>query len=840
MNTTLPISKHDIKLIITSATFDELDTNSSSTDQPFNEIENDLHCLLDWLDPYYPQDPSQTVVTEPSPRVRAAIRSCLKDDVSQMEFVKLYINSIRKCFNDNFKPFINSKNDHLVQDLMGIMNRIKLIKVYYSQYITFLNLRKLSNDLFNRNLNSLFHIHVIKNKNSPFQSLLTNYLIESLFNNTSKSSNYAISTLQDYIKTLISIGFIDLLNSIVIKLSIKKIKHLVINTCRGVWDVPLLEKINDLIKIDLYPSFNIIMRLSSTEFNQSYLFKLMKISHDELVSLRINELYQMIVNYPSSSIALSELHQCILFKSNNNNNNDNNQKKQSDFSNPDFTNHSGLSMTSTQFSSLMENDLSSQAYQRAKLVDTFIQACHENLLHSGANTVDVITTYTSTIKAFLIIDPKGVLLDKVVRPIRRYLKTREDIIIKLVHGLLNDDDESNELAELAHELRKPKNHNNETDMSISGHLGNSTNDKKNVSDPRNNDVLVDDLLDLNWVPDPIDALPDFKKGKVTDVIESLISIFDLKDVFINEFTKLFGDRLINIHDYDLKDIIYHLDLLKSRFGKNEFTTLDVMVRDVHESKNINKNIDNIAKPHQYSTNFHSTVLSHLYWPHLCEDLSEENDFFKLPDVINDHFCKFNEGFTALYPGRYLKPLSSIGLVKLELDFNNQKLAFEVTPDKAVVISLFDDEAEELSLDQILTITKMPLYVASKAIEYWVNSKILIQTSENTFKTNETLNTYSEASGVQPNPSELLNNKTETGSKSKKIDLSFKNLLWRYVNGILSNISPLPATRIHFLLGASISKEKLGGDLTVDQLEEYLDYMVDEGKLVLQNNCYSLK
>ncbi|KAK7684034.1 hypothetical protein QCA50_013010 [Cerrena zonata] len=80
MNTTLPITKNDIKLIITSATFDELDTNSSSTDQPFNEIENDLHCLLDWLDPYYPQDPSQTVVTEPSPRVRAAIRSCLKDD----------------------------------------------------------------------------------------------------------------------------------------------------------------------------------------------------------------------------------------------------------------------------------------------------------------------------------------------------------------------------------------------------------------------------------------------------------------------------------------------------------------------------------------------------------------------------------------------------------------------------------------------------------------------------------------------------------------------------------------------------------------------------------------
>lgn len=131
----------------------------------------------------------------------------------------------------------------------------------------------------------------------------------------------------------------------------------------------------------------------------------------------------------------------------------------------------------------------------------FILCCHENLLHAGANTVDVITSYTKTIKSFLLIDPKGVLLDKVVRPIRRYLKTRDDVIVKLVHGML-DVSESNKLRDLALELNSTEKFNTAAQIKDG----------------------IEDSLDLNWVPDPIDALPDFKRGRVSDTIESLLSI----------------------------------------------------------------------------------------------------------------------------------------------------------------------------------------------------------------------------------------------------------------------------------------------------------------------------
>jgi anaphase-promoting complex subunit 2 len=46
----------------------------------------------------------------------------------------------------------------------------------------------------------------------------------------------------------------------------------------------------------------------------------------------------------------------------------------------------------------------------------------KRLLHPGADTLVIIAQYISTIKAFRMLDPPGVLLDKVARPIQRYLK----------------------------------------------------------------------------------------------------------------------------------------------------------------------------------------------------------------------------------------------------------------------------------------------------------------------------------------------------------------------------------------------------------------------------------
>lgn len=106
-----------------------------------------------------------------------------------------------------------------------------------------------------------------------------------------------------------------------------------------------------------------------------------------LTELRIHELFDIIKEFPESMCAIEDLKMCI-----------------------------------------------DTPEQRDHLVSVFRLACSppnsirltrrcaKRLLHPGADTMMIIAQYISTIKAFRILDPPGVLLDKVSRPIQKYLK----------------------------------------------------------------------------------------------------------------------------------------------------------------------------------------------------------------------------------------------------------------------------------------------------------------------------------------------------------------------------------------------------------------------------------
>lgn len=178
---------------------------------------------------------------------------------------------------------------------------------------------------------------------------------------------------------------------------------------------------------------------------------------------------------------------------------------------------------------------------RTHLTTSFSNVVSHRLLQPGAATIEILQVYISIIRAFAVLDPKGVLLDRIARPIRRYLRDRDDTVKIIVGGLLADaeDDQSSAtdvLIELATELNKITDLQGEND----------------------DDEL--DWDDMSWVPDPIDAGPgtngsisehahadcsiEYKKSKTSDVIGTLISLFDTKDVFVKEFQNLMGERLL--------------------------------------------------------------------------------------------------------------------------------------------------------------------------------------------------------------------------------------------------------------------------------------------------------
>lgn len=747
------------------------------------DIDNDIHILLEWIQPF-PKIIDWRVVNNtepPSQRVKSAIRSCIKDDANQIGFMKLYINTI----NIEFHKFFKDNLDHFT--FVDYYQLIEGIIRFYGHYIENMKLNALTRDLFQRNLNSLFRLNLCQSGSvlsmqtvpidrttshdvSHFSQSLLIYLQTAL-------SSLVPHPIADVISLLYSINFNNEVNYILIKLSIQKIKKFILTNCSGVWNKPLLSLINEFIQHEIYPNFSMILKCSSPgEIDDIYLYELIKIAHDELVSIRINEIFDLILEFPKSMHGLEELHQCLVQKS------------------PEFSAVSNLS----KFSYLTNYSLKTQSYQRAKLVNTFISICNKTLLHAGSNTIDVITTYTKTIKSFLLIDPKGVLLDKVVRPIRLYLKTREDIIVKLVHGLLDEDDKLNQLIELVRELR-------------------STKSKKSKRK---------DDSDITWHPDPIDALPDFKKGKVTDIIESLISIFDSKEIFIDEFTTLFGDKLVNLHNYDISDIDTQLGFLKARFGKSEFTALDIMIKDIKDSKSINQSINGRNKT------FHSSILSHLFWPTV---LGNNSDHFDLPPLIMEKFELFNSEFSRYKRGRELKLVPHLGLVRLELEVKNQLFIFEVTPDKAAIISLFDDNSNELSVDHISKTLNMTPYLVSKGLAFWSQKKVLLELTKTLYMVDEDEG-YEDPAMITS--SSIQSAIQTTPENSAPLATDKFSILLPHLNNILQSIEAGLLEKLKGLLKLTVPKDRL--DTIPDlELEKYLDHLVEENILKLSNGLYRL-
>ena len=126
---------------------------------------------------------------------------------------------------------------------------------------------------------------------------------------------------------------------------------------------------------------------------------------------------------------------------------------------------------------------------RMRLTTSFTNILSHRLLQPGASTTEILQVYIAIIRAFAVLDSKGVLLDRVAKPLRRYLRERDDTVTIVVGGLLADpEDETNDpdvLVELAMEMNKSTNLTGEDEVD-DGEL---------------------DWDDMSWMPDPVDAGP---------------------------------------------------------------------------------------------------------------------------------------------------------------------------------------------------------------------------------------------------------------------------------------------------------------------------------------------
>lgn len=388
---------------------------------------------------------------------------------------------------------------------------------------------------------------------------------------------------------------------------------------------------------------------------------------------------------------------------------------------------------------------------RTYLCKSFSNAIAHRLLQPGASTVEILQVYVAIIRAFTVLDSKGVLLDRVARPIRRYLRERDDTVNIVVGGLLADPDyeaEDEDLMEAGVAL-----------IELAREMNNAGLDAGAEDDT---DL---DFDDMNWLPDPIDAGPDYKKSaKTTDVIGSLISLFESKAVFIQEFQKILAERLLK-QEYGLDREIRVLELLKFRFGENALQACEVMLRDILDSRRVDAAIqkDQQARipppPHTDPSNpvpeLHARIVSHLFWPSLSSSnpllppSGLEAGTFTIPPPISALQSSYSAAFESLKPSRKLTWLDHLGQVIVNLDLEDRTVTETVSTYEAAVIYAFQPCTKEETLsrkpisrtltDLTSSLSLSPI-VLHNALNFWTSKQILHQStsSPETYTVLETL------------------------------------------------------------------------------------------------------
>ncbi|KAI9882483.1 MAG: hypothetical protein M1823_005772 [Watsoniomyces obsoletus] len=473
---------------------------------------------------------------------------------------------------------------------------------------------------------------------------------------------------------------------------------------------------------------------------------------------------------------------------------------------------------------------------RSHLVHSFTAVLSQRLLHPGASTAEILQMYISLIRVFTLLDPKGVLIERVARPVRRYLRERDDTVKVIVNGLLSkaargNDTNSSELSDLAVELNRASDRAAQTD------------DDQELN-----------WDDMNWTPDPIDAGPDYKRSQNADVIGSVMSLFDSKEVLIREFQQVIGERLLR-KSFNLEQEVRVLELLKLRFGEGSLQASEVMLRDVEVSGALDRTIREKqglvskeshppgriqADPTQptLDTQIHAKILSRLFWPQLHEE------GFTLPSKILQMQQRYEQGFEAVKPSRKLTWLNLLGQVTVELELDDRRIVEEVTTWQASVIYAFQDLPASESgpgsrtVDELVMQLSMDEHLVRSALRFWASKRALREVSQDAFRVLESLDdTDAELHGVAPAGTGSHGEEMQLTKSAEEVAAAKMKGYLPFIVGMLTNGGPMPLQQIATMLKFAVAG---GFPFSDDELRDYLRMMVQDGPLDFVNGRYKIR
>ncbi|VDM58298.1 unnamed protein product [Angiostrongylus costaricensis] len=297
-----------------------------------------------------------------------------------------------------------------------------------------------------------------------------------------------------------------------------------------------------------------------------------------------------------------------------------------------------------------------QEYGREKLVNTLIHEVESKLLHIAVDTPAILNGYSLCVESLRELDPSCVIMHRVCKVIKEYLKKRPDTVRQIINYITSEkrDDLAAHLStfHLAfHELTGA------------------------------NDDFLPEAMNLSqwrqWVPDPIDVTPGSGRFRqAADVFNMLVSVYGSKEMFVKEYRQLLAERLTSSNT---KDPIFerrYLDLLKLRFNEGELQQCEVMLKDIRDSQRIDRTaLGRKCVP------VSACIISSHFWPKI------DSETVTVSLLVTTRLCKF-ESWTIAEVAERLSISKGVARRRLEW-WKSQGLVIHVLPTGAT--------AEEWSL-----------------------------------------------------------------------------------------------------------------------------------------------
>jgi anaphase-promoting complex subunit 2 len=529
--------------------------------------------------------------------------------------------------------------------------------------------------------------------------------------------------------------------------------------------------------------------------------------HETLATVRIDQMIQIVAEYPGSMGALMDLKESLLCTD-----------------------------------------------KKSAMVRSLREQFATKILHPGTMTSDILQQYINMIKTLRFLDPSGVVLEIVSDPVRDCLRRRPDTVRCIVSGMTGDGDLYAELERgRSKEALSSRHDDSSTSVSARGHIVTSGNRSavagypfsqivcfseeegdSDAGDDSEAETIDEDEYNA-WEPEPLDAPP--RQGRWRpggDAIETLVAIYGSSEQIVKEYRALLADKLMSSFELDVDREGRILELLLQRFGSEAMHDCVIMLKDMRDSHTAltTARAESPAVARDLE-GFEVTVISKEFWPNLAEEPS-----FKPPPELASRMQLFESSFERAKNPRRLRWQVGHGMTKVVVTFDDgRRLDLTLPPLQASIVLRFTHQAKwtvkELQRDlEISDEAALRRRLVSLANQDVIRA---IDSSASTYEVIERAADVVSSGGVADDEvTHDSNAHVVDGDDDERAKMAVYET---YILGMLNTLKALSLSRIHSVLQMVVKTPAY--DKTEAQLAAFLTQLVADGKIQLQAGIYKL-